>query len=176
MTIDVNPQNKFQVVTRPAAQPGCCYICRNGNADWYLDTGAYEEFFGVVYICNNCIAQLAITVGYFTPEQRVEFEEKIMQLENELGESTARIYGMEQIINGYTALGFHYSSDVPVLPTNSGIDSMGSAGSNSDPTESTQHGEDEMGIGEGNSPEPSDDEALGDIRSTSDDGDFRLSL
>lgn len=176
MTIDVNPQNKFQIVTRPAAQPGCCYVCRNGNAAWYLDTGAYEEFFGVVYICNDCIAQMAVTVGYFTPEQRVEFEERIMQLGNELAESTARIYGMEQIINGYSALGVHNPPDVPVLSSDSPSDSLGSEGPDQDSTDSAQHGEDEMGVGEGNPPEPTNDEALGDVRPTSDPSDFKLSL
>lgn len=172
----VDPQSKFQVVISPQALPGCCLFCRNGNAEWYVDTGSYEEFYGVVYICCDCILQISTQVGWVTPERRVELEEKVMELTGHLLNANDRIHSLELIINGYTALNLSLDVDVPVLPTDSVSSSVSDEGLNEGDGSDSQPGEDALGERESITFEQTNDEGMDDVRSDGKPEDFRLSL
>lgn len=70
---------------KPAALPGICFSCRFHGAEKWIDLALStdpEDMFprepGAVYICENCVQEMAHLMGYITPE-----EAQALRIENE---------------------------------------------------------------------------------------------
>lgn len=54
--------DRYQLVGAPPLQPGCCYLCR-GTTGPFVDTGVNVKFQGQLYVCANCVNEMADLVG-----------------------------------------------------------------------------------------------------------------
>lgn len=72
MTIEVNVSGRFKVLNQPYALPSKCAFCSLGhNQDGkvsFIDTTLDLDFYGVVYICSNCLTEIAKSLGFIPPE------------------------------------------------------------------------------------------------------------
>ena len=60
--LTVNPNSRFQLLDRPVAAPGKCLIC--GAVDRpVVDTRWDVQFYGVIYFCVTCLAEVAGIIG-----------------------------------------------------------------------------------------------------------------
>jgi hypothetical protein len=72
MTIEINVSGRFKVLDQPYALPSKCAFCSLGhNQDGkvsFIDTTLDLDFYGVVYICSNCLTEIAKSLGFIPPE------------------------------------------------------------------------------------------------------------
>lgn len=137
------------------ALPGCCYLCRSSNREWYIDTGQSIDFYGAVYICDECIMEMSTLAGMITPIHADELAARIRFFEEENFDLRVKVSGLEQAIDGLRIAGRISGSD-PI-----GIPHMDS----SPESEGSQGTEGQLGTGERTSPEPSNDEGVGELHS-----------
>jgi hypothetical protein len=60
------PNSRFKITNVPILKPGVCFICRDsGGSDFrqFVDFGKTVDFYGVVYACTFCIAEVAQLLG-----------------------------------------------------------------------------------------------------------------
>lgn len=151
-----------------AALPGCCWMCRSSNREWYVDTQQSIDFYGAVYLCNECIIEMSRLAGMFTVEDVEEFQNRIAFFEDENYHLRVRVSGLEQAIDGLRLAG-----SVP------GISSISDAPVPISPTaETTSVGEESMEHEGRVTPESSNDEGVGELRSneSSSSGESTFSL
>lgn len=145
----------MELMPEPMALPGCCFKCRAGsnNRDFFVDTEFSMDDFGAVYICNECIAEMAHAAGYILPEEarKLKFQANFLKEENE--ELEQKIFGLEQAIDGLRIAGRSFRLD-PELDADSPSGEV-----NEEPSEVTG----ELGEGEGESPEPLHDEGMAEL-------------
>lgn len=163
----------MQIVETPTVLPGCCRVCGGASKPWYLDLGTSEEFYGAVYYCNECLAEMARLAGYMTPEDRQKQEARIEELTTANFELQIKLEGMVKALDGLYVAGL-LPSPPSTTPTRRGDLSEVVDSSVDEP----QGGTGQLGEGEGTSAESSDDEGVGIVRSdgSSDSTDFSLSL
>lgn len=66
-------QSRIQVLNLPVALPGHCVMCGAVDGEKnrkYIDTGFSLDWFGAVYFCTFCIAEIVEAVGEFVPKQQ----------------------------------------------------------------------------------------------------------
>lgn len=90
----------MELMSVPQALPGSCAKCGSATRDWFLDTDLYYEFHGAVYICSDCLAEMASLAGYARPEKvermNIELNEALRSIE----ELTIQVEGLEQAVDG----------------------------------------------------------------------------
>lgn len=62
------PTSRFQIVERPYVSPGKCVVCGATDrpvVDWNMDI----EDYGTIYICLECGAELARSLGFVSPDE-----------------------------------------------------------------------------------------------------------
>ena len=83
---------------RPHLHPYICARCRVGdqpNREYFVDTGIDFDWEGVVYLCNTCLKDIALTTGdYFTKAQLDEYLAVQQRDVRVAGEITRRYEGM----------------------------------------------------------------------------------
>lgn len=71
MTVEVNVSGRFKVLDQPYSLPSKCAFCSLGhNQDGkvtFIDTTLDLDFYGVVYICSNCLTEISNSLGYISP-------------------------------------------------------------------------------------------------------------
>lgn len=150
--------DRFAVVDVPLAAPGKCRVCGGVSKDWYVDLQYNEEYYGAVYYCCECISHLAKVCGFLVPAEKDILECKLEAAEIEAYNLRVRTDGLEQALDGLRSAGFLVSRDlgddhsVSLSPVEAG-----------EARESTTG--DSLGTGEGEAPEPSDDERVADLHS-----------
>jgi len=170
-----SPQSRWLVIQQPTALPGSCFICQGSispdppvGRKWFVDLDLQFEFWGAVYICNLCLAEIAGTVGWFEPERADELRSDNEKLKAEvyrLQVHVASLQALEKAANDY--LSSRSSSGIQFGSSGSGPLHViqGEAGS--------QGTEDQLGAGAGTPDESGDVEGVDDIRSDdSGDGTF----
>lgn len=159
----------MEITYSPAALPGSCFFCGSGGREFYVDTGLSVEFHGAMYICNICCEEIAKTVK-FIPHS----EYKALRAENEqLSELTyqlrTKLDVVEESLRGLVNAGYRYDDGNVVRSGGAFLEDVSIAET------PVSDGAGELGTGEGTSPEQSDDEGMGELRSddtSSDPFDF----
>lgn len=78
-------QGRHTIIDTPISSPGQCVICGYGGPDRrYLDSRLDFEFYGTVYWCETCVAELARMFGYIEPSQALALERRVQEAEREL--------------------------------------------------------------------------------------------
>lgn len=78
--LEMLQMGKFRVVDVPDAQPGSCCNCGASKRDGrtYIDIGRHVEWYGAVFFCGLCLAEIATAVGLFK-----RYEDQILSLMSE---------------------------------------------------------------------------------------------
>lgn len=74
----------FQMVSAPSALPGCCLFCNSADRSLFADCEMNIDFHGAVYICEECIKELAYKIGYISPDQNLEYQQTIANMQTEI--------------------------------------------------------------------------------------------
>lgn len=59
----------MDIVFSPAALPSHCMFCPGSVREKYIDTGMQFEWYGAVYICDECIVSMGRMLGMITKDQ-----------------------------------------------------------------------------------------------------------
>lgn len=159
----------MELMPEPMALPGCCFRCRAGsnNRDFFIDFDFSMEFHGAVYICNECLAEMAHEAGYILPDEARNYKFQVSTLMEENAELHTKIFGLEQAIDGLRIAG----RSTGVIPESDAVDLVHPAAEGSFP------GQDELDFGTGESPEPLHDEGMAELSDDdSTNTEFRFSL
>lgn len=94
--------SRFQIVEgNPPHLPNKCAVCGSINGT-FIDFGLDLEFYGTVYLClDNCIKQLSLELGFFSPSQHKTVQESEARLRKENNDLRDRL---EVVENGMAAL------------------------------------------------------------------------
>lgn len=60
------PLSRVQVLDNPILAPGTCCLCGSAGGDGrkFIDFGKQLDWFGAVYFCSHCIAEVARSIGF----------------------------------------------------------------------------------------------------------------
>lgn len=98
---------EIQILDFPVANPGKCYYCGGVDKEQYLDTGIQIEFYGALYICNECFRAIANKMNYISPLQHVDLQDKVESLTQDREALEFKLMALEQALNSLKAAGFH---------------------------------------------------------------------
>lgn len=104
-----NPNSRVQVVDAPVSHPGYCALCGSvgGDGRKFIDTGwAPEEFYGVVYYCSFCFAEIANQVGFLTTDQVQDLQRRFDETEKTLKATLDECSNLRLAVDALTASGY----------------------------------------------------------------------
>jgi len=147
--------SRFKITTSPAALPGSCFICNSSDRKYFIDVGLSMEFHGAVYICNECLSEMAEECDFLSPESAEKLKKQIDMLEKDVYALTKKEAGLERAVDGLVSAGYS-RSDTP---------NSDSGGGTVTPlhNERTEVTENNMGSGEGTPPKQSNDERMAEL-------------
>jgi hypothetical protein len=113
---DRSPSDRMQPQELGELQPpGVCSVCGNGTCiDGYINLDIWIEYYGQVYLCNNCIRQAIEVWGGLVPEEAKHLQETNETLatqnaelkeRNELLSNRLRIFD-SAVLDAATGAGF----------------------------------------------------------------------
>jgi hypothetical protein len=93
-----NPTSRFKITNVAVMNPGVCFVCGSSGGDsrQFVDYGKTIDFYGVVYVCTFCIAEVAKLLGFLN---RKPFEEEIDQLQNGCIQRDLEIDNLQEQLN-----------------------------------------------------------------------------
>ena len=132
MAIAINVSGRFKVLDQPYALPSKCAFCslghNQGGTVSFIDTTLDLDFYGVVYICSNCLTEISANLGYIPPSS---WEKIVKDSTNSLIENDrlrAENEGLRDAVNILT--GHHCPSTRirdAILEDEAGVETSGSA-------------------------------------------------
>lgn len=100
-----NPSAKILFTQILHTAPGQCATCGSGqDKNGFCDTQLDFEYYGRVYFCSNCVAEIAAVFGFISPTDYAELEDELNLAKMEKQRDIDRIDHLEEIINGITGL------------------------------------------------------------------------
>lgn len=88
-------QRRFKAVDFPTALPGCCYTCRTHEGP-FIDTDIQEDMYGAVYLCLQCLTEMAAEFGFTSPEVSDLLKQQIKLHEKKLLETGVMIAELKE--------------------------------------------------------------------------------
>lgn len=110
-----NPNSRVQVIDAPVSHPGFCALCGSvgGDGRKFIDTQwAPEEFYGVVYYCTYCFAEIANQVGFQTNDQVADTQRRLVETEARLREVLDECSNLRAAVDALTASGYVLPPDL----------------------------------------------------------------
>lgn len=107
MAIENDPSSRMQVRGRGSLMPpASCYVCGNGSHDGgYIDFGTFVDYHGNFYLCMTCAEQLAMTIGWVSPDlmesvtrTAAETNERLRETEEELADARKHINSLNDVL------------------------------------------------------------------------------
>lgn len=111
-------QRRFKAVDSPTALPGCCYTCHSHKGP-FIDTDIQEEMYGAVYLCIQCITEMASEFDFTSPEVSRLLRQQIKLHEGKLLETSVMIERLREENRGLKL----------ALTNNTGLDDASDASS-----------------------------------------------
>jgi hypothetical protein len=125
--------------------------------------------YGAVYICDECVKEMARTYGMITTDQAIELKAEVETLQTALYEAEVTNQGLERAVSGLTTAR-RYSAPVPVdRDVRPSETSTGSEEGLSEPAEDLDGGTE-------GTPESVHDKGMDDVRSDGSGTEFRLGV
>lgn len=143
----------------PAALPNCCIFCPGSVRRRYIDTTLQQEFYGAVFICEECVTSMAQMFGMATQGQVEVTLDDMRTHEDEIFELRRKLAAAEEAVRGLT--GMLFADRDPGSPGEFRLDDRSV-------DEESPGGTDSLGTGAGTPPEPLHDEGVAVV---SDDAD-----
>ncbi len=125
---DLNPDSRMQRRgVGDLLHPACCAVCGNGTCEaGYIDIGVYYDYEGQVYLCMNCVNEIADTAGLLTDTELHHLKGEITKVAHANEVMTQELKVAHEKLAHYDALfGDRFNSHPDVmadLETNSGPD------------------------------------------------------
>lgn len=95
--------SRFREVTDGAyAIPGVCLICRSSKSNM-MDVDADFDYWGAVYICRDCVLEMAEKYGALSPERAKKLTDNLLKVEKILEAQTDRVISLQKVIDGFRA-------------------------------------------------------------------------
>lgn len=167
----------MRVTDTPAALPACCIFCPGSVRRRYIDTGLQEDFYGAVYICEECVLAMGRMLGMKSEEEVGNIIDNHMRDADEMFRLQTRLAAAEEAIHGLVGMfGRDTGPDLyspGLLPDDPNLDKFHELVSSG-----AQGSADSMGEGTGAPSEPLHDEGV-DLVPPDDNGgggEFRLAL
>ena len=125
---------RVQILESPVAAPGVCCLCGcSHNEDRkYVDFGKQLDWFGAVYFCTICFAEIAMSIGYVPHGKTIAVQEELALLMKKYLALEKKYLTVEQAlhaISGSNCSEYSDSVDVPRSPASSVAKSAANAGS-----------------------------------------------
>jgi hypothetical protein len=162
----------MQLIYTPTLPPGCCFICRASVRESYIDTAVSIDYEGAFYICNQCVAEMAVKYAYLSHDEYKDLRQSKEDLEAQNFVLIKRMGELEDIHDALVRGGYKLNDDgivVRIGGYSSAFDEHIKSGASG--------AEAAMGVGEGETPEQSDDEGVGELHSDeSGFSEFKLEL
>lgn len=60
-------QSRYQILNTPVLAPGVCFTCGASDSEHgrvYIDFGKQIDWYGAVYLCSECIREVAEAIGF----------------------------------------------------------------------------------------------------------------
>jgi len=138
--------SKFRILNAPTELPGTCASCGASSPDDrdYIDLGISLDFFGAIYFCTFCYTEGANALGYVSPEQARELEDKLTAAENHIIEFRTKEKALDDTINLLRNSGLLTLSDnltIGLSKSTNQISDSASFGDNSGSEQTDKHTE-----------------------------------
>jgi hypothetical protein len=106
---------KFNIVERAPFQPFTCLLCKMHptHENPALDLDKQIDYFGMVYLCSYCIANVADHMGYMHPKEAAAAREELASLREKIGRIPAVT---ERLVNDIRDLSIAASADLLAEP------------------------------------------------------------
>lgn len=165
----------MELIPVPLALPGCCFICRSAERKFFIDLqynidreDNWGSFEGALYICSECLSEMAHMAKYTTPEESEELAQQLFVASNTIQILTERVEALEGLGNAIARL--NRSNPRPYSDGNRTLPSDESDKESAEGTVS-------VGDGEGSPPESVHDERVELVSDdASSDAGFNLGL
>jgi hypothetical protein len=97
------PQSgKFKIYDHPVALPAKCSGCgighNNENRRQFIDIGISLDFYGVVYFCTECFAEIAVSLGFISVDTWTDIQELSVKVAAENGELREENVGLRSTV------------------------------------------------------------------------------
>lgn len=145
----------FRQTHSPEALPASCLFCPGSVREWYIDCEYDIEFHGAMYVCKECMLEMARKAGFYSTEETEKQRMLVVETQERNFELQKRIAGLEKAIEGLMDAGYRPGSR-PIT-----INRLGPAPALSD--QPTLPGTIDVGNGKRETSEPVDDEGLGEL-------------
>lgn len=101
MTIEVSPQSRIQILDVPILAPGICLVCGTAGIDdrKFVDFGKQVEWYGAVYLCSECITEVARAVGFIPVAEFDKLLEELKKTQADKGLSDAKVEGVNSALD-----------------------------------------------------------------------------
>ena len=106
---------KFNLVERAPFKPFQCVVC-NSHPTYdnpALDLGKQIDYYGMVYLCSYCIANIANQMGYMHPNEAATTREEVASLRDKIGRIPAVT---ERLVNDIRDLSIAATADLLAEP------------------------------------------------------------
>lgn len=145
----------FKITQNPAALPSSCIFCPGSARPWYVDCEYSIEFHGALYICSECIREMANICGYLSKEESVFIGEKLDLKDLEVIKLRAAVANLEKAIDSLVDAGYRQSGADTTKYRLNMDDEVAKP--------QLQKSDDILGVGKGETSQQSDDEGLGEL-------------
>ena len=159
----------MHITTNLVALPGCCFICKGAQRDFYIDTGVSLDYEGAFYICNLCLNDMAHQAKFISEDEYKDLRAAKEESDHLNYELIKRVGGLEESLRALANAGYNYKPDIGVV-----VDGGYLPQTVESDTEESFRGTESLGAGEGASSEPSDDEGMAELRSDDSSSEFVL--
>lgn len=102
ITTDPTQQlGKFVVITgSPPSLPGCCFLCSTTKQDIrYIDPRRDLEWHGTIYICEDCVIEMAHNLGMTTKGESEDLADDNRILTERLAVAYKKLEDLEQTVD-----------------------------------------------------------------------------
>lgn len=96
----------MNLVDRPTIAPAICLICerahQDGDQPWidtlaYWDVGVVTFLTGRKYVCDSCAREMAVKMGWLSPEQGAALADTLDDLEAQVSAQEERMKDLEAL-------------------------------------------------------------------------------
>lgn len=151
----------------PPALPGCCYLCGSGTRARFIDLETQVEFHGAMYLCETCIVEMAVQLGMEVEKKVTKLKFENLSMHTELSRAHEEINDLKKALNDGLADLQPYLNAESKPPDFSGDSSLSEG-------EESPTGEGGMERGQEGSAEPTNDEGVGELRSTESKSEYQF--
>lgn len=176
----------MEVVNVLMALPGSCLLCGGASKQRYMDFRISLEFYGALYICDECFFAGAQLFGFMTPDQVSELKREVEEAREKLLDLEIKNSSLNQAVQSMATANFGNNKVMVVLESvsdsvhsfdSSTSDSSASVLEDSDiSTEDSRDRTEQLDFGAGTSDESSDDEGVDKLRSNESSSDSLFSF